>query len=76
MRSPLVFAPTAGNVAEAARLIDATGGPIASVLDPAGTVEPGTFRDAVVGAALELESGVVAGVLFATRWGGGGVILT
>ena len=76
MRPLLVSVRTAGDVAEAARLIDAAGTPIASVLDPAGIVEQGTFRDAVVGAALEHESGVVAGVLFATRWGGGGVMLT
>ncbi len=71
MQSPLVFAATAESVAEAARLIDAAGVPIVSVLDPAGTLESGAFQDAVVGAALEHESGTVAGVLFAARWGGG-----
>ena len=76
MQSPLVFVPTAENVAEVARLIDATGIPLASVLEPGAGVEPGIFRDAVVLTALEHEGGAVAGVLFAARWGGGGVMLT
>jgi len=75
LQSPLVFVPTAENVAEVARLIDAAGAPIASVLDRAGTLEPVAYRDFVGGAALEHESGTVAGILFATRWGGG-VMLT
>jgi len=67
--------PYAGNVAgEAAHLIDAAAALVASVFEPAAKPEPSAFRDAVVGAAL--EHGGVAGVLFADRWGGGGVMLT
>ena len=76
MPSPLVLVPTADGAIEAARLIDAAGIPIASVLEPGAGVEPDIFRDAVVLAALEHEGGAVAGVLFAARWGGGGVMLT
>lgn len=76
MPSPLVLVPTADGAIEAARLIDAAGIPIASVLEPGAGVEPGIFRDAVVLTALEHEGGAVAGVLFAARWGGGGVMLT
>lgn len=59
---------------EAARLIDPSAAPLASVLSPSSAVELAVFRDAVVGAAL--ERGGIAGVLFAPRWGGGGVMLT
>lgn len=76
MPSQLVLVPTADGVIEAARLIDAAGIPIASVLEPGAGVEPGIFHDAVVLTALEHEGGAVAGVLFAARWGGGRVILT
>ena len=72
----LVIVPFADDAREAARLIDDAATPIASVLEPTANVQPGAFRDAVVGAALEHEGGTVAGVLFATRWGGGGVVLT
>jgi len=69
------FVPfVAADGGEAARLIDAAVAPLASVLAPTPSVETGAFRDAVVGAAL--ERGGVAGVLFAPRWGGGGVMLT
>ncbi len=72
----LVIVPFAGDSMEAARLIDAEAAPIASVLEPTANVEPGAFRDSVVGAAFEHEGGTVAGVLFAARWGGSGVMLT
>ena len=72
--TPLTIVPHPTEHPEAARLIDATATPFASVLDPEDGIEPTAFRDAVVVAALEQET--VAGVLFAARWGGGGVMLT
>ncbi|CAA9257173.1 MAG: hypothetical protein AVDCRST_MAG20-2483 [uncultured Acidimicrobiales bacterium] len=71
--SPVVV-PFVTGLREAARLIDAAAMPLASVLEPAAVLELAAFRAAVVGAALEREG--VAGVLFASRWGGGGVMLT
>lgn len=76
MQSLLVIVPCTEVAHEAARLVDVDAAPLASVLEPVSDIELAAFRDAVVGAALEHESGVVAGVLFAARWGGGGVMLT
>ena len=59
---------------EVARLIDSAATPLASILEPAARLGHGAFRDAVVGAALQRAG--VAGVLFAARWGGSGVMLT
>ena len=40
-------------------------------------MEVSAFRDAALRAVLEHEGGsAVAGILFAARWGGGGVMLT
>lgn len=60
----------------AALLVDADAAPIACVPDPVGAVAVDAFRDAAVALALDLDGGPVAGVLFARRWGGGGVALT
>lgn len=72
--TPLTVVPFTESPCEAARLIGADAAPLASVLDPPVGTEPAAFRDAVLSAALEHEG--VAGVLFAKRWGGGGVMLT
>ncbi len=76
MQMPLTIVPFAEGPSEAARLTDVDANPLASILEPAATVAPDVFRDAVVSAALAYDGGGVAGVLFAPRWGGGGVMLT
>ena len=55
-------------------MIDADAVPIAAIADPVAATPVAAFRDAVVAQALDDAS--IAGVLFATRWGGGGVMLT
>ena len=70
----LVVSSPAEGPTEAARMIDVYAAPIASILEPAEVIAPAAFRHAVLDAALEQEG--VAGVLFAARWGGGGVMLT
>ncbi len=74
MRPIPVIVPFAEGAAEAAQLIDTAATPLASVLDPTSTLAVESFRDAVVGAAI--ECGDIAGILFALRWGGGGVMPT
>lgn len=76
MQSPLVVVPFTSDAVEAARLIDAAALPLASVLDPGPTIDAERFRDAVLRLAIEHEGAPAAGVLFASRWGGGGVMLT
>jgi hypothetical protein len=80
MAAALVIVPFTEGIAEAARLVDAQARPLASILDPGQAMEPSAFRAAVLAAALkhhEREAGEpIAGILFATRWGGGGVMLT
>lgn len=76
MRPPLVVVPFTGDADEAARLIDAAALPLASVLDPGPTIDAERFRDAALHLAIEHEGAPVAGILFAARWGGGGVMLT
>ena len=60
----------------AAVMIDADATPLASIPDPADEMAVARFRDAAVDQALAHEGGAVAGVLFAARWGGSGVMLT
>ena len=76
MQSPLVVVPFTEDATEAARLIDVAALPLASILDPGPTLETERFRDAVLYLATEHKGAPVAGVLFAARWGGGGVMLT
>ena len=60
----------------AALLVDMDAAEIARVPVPGGDMAVEAFRDVVVATALDYEAGEVAGVLFASRWGGGGVLLT
>ena len=80
MDHPLTVVPFTDGAAEAARLIDAEAAPVASVLDPGGMMATEVFREAVLVAALdrnERATGeLVAGVIYAARWGGGGVVIT
>lgn len=76
MRTMIAIVPFREGAPEAARLIDMDAVPLASVLEPVADVAADDFRDAVVSAALDYEGETVAGVLFADRWGGGGVMLT
>lgn len=75
--TPLVVAPYVAGDPGAARLIDAEARPLASIPDPAGGMPVSAFREAALAAAFDHAGGTdVAGVLFASRWGGGGVLLT
>ena len=75
--APLVVVPFVEDGPEAARLIDAEARPLASIPDPDGTTPVRAFREAALAAAFDHDGGTdVAGVLFASRWGGGGVLLT
>ena len=75
--APLVVVPFVAGTPEAARLIDAEARPLASIPDPAGGMPASAFREAALAAALDHVGGTdVAGVLFASRWGGGGIMLT
>ena len=75
--APLVVAPYVAGVPEAARLIDAEARPLASIADPARPTSVGEFREAARAAAFDHGGGDdVAGILFASRWGSGGVMLT
>ena len=75
--APLAVVPFVAGAAEAARLIDAEARPLASIPEPARLTPVSTFREAALAAAFAHEGGAdVAGVLFASRWGGGGVPLT
>jgi len=74
---PPVVAPFVAGAPEAARLIDAEARPLASIPEPARPTSVSAFREAALAAAFDHEGGAdVAGVLFASRWGGGGVLLT
>ena len=74
--APLVVVPYVAGALEAARLIDAEARPLASIPDPAGAMSASAFRAAALPAALHFDEAPVAGILFASRWGGGGVMLT
>jgi len=74
METSLTLAPYTESANEDARLIDAGAAPLVSIIEPPEGTEPAAFRDAVLTVALERAN--VAGVLFAARWGGGGVMIT
>lgn len=65
---------------EAARYFGNDGTLVGVVLEPAGGADVGAFRDAVWLAAMEMaaEPGAtpVGGIVFRTRWGGGGIAVT
>jgi len=75
--APLVVVPFVEDGPEAARLIDAEARPLASIPDPAGPTSTSAFREDALAVAFDHDGDTeVAGVLFASRWGGGGVLLT
>ena len=75
--TPLAVVSFVANAPEAARLIDVEARPLASIPDPATTTSVSAFREAAFAAAFDHDGDAdVAGVLFASRWGGGGVMLT
>lgn len=74
--APLVVVPYVTGDPEAARLIDAEARLLASIPDPANTTSVSAFREAALAAAFHFDEAPVAGILFASRWGGGGMMLT
>ncbi len=63
---------------DAAHILDASGVVIATIAEPDPPPASATLRDAALGAALGADFGevVLAGVVFAPRWGGDAVGFT